>query len=139
MPKSKGRRKPRRTAQQAIQQSQVKVSPKWYSVVMFSLMAIGVAVVALNWIGVYPGGEKGVYSLIGLGILAAGFVMVMAYKSGETSPKWYAAMMFTLMAIGVVVIILNYIDLVPGGHRSIFLYSGLGSIAAGFLMTMNYQ
>lgn len=57
----------------------------------------------------------------------------------KVSPKWYAALMFSLMAIGVLLIILNYIDLVPGGHASIWLYSGLGAIAAGFLMTMNYH
>jgi len=55
------------------------------------------------------------------------------------SPTWYAAVMFGLMAVGIIVIILNYIDLVPGGQRSIFLYSGLGAIAVGFLMTMNYH
>ena len=57
----------------------------------------------------------------------------------KVSSKWYAAAMFSLMALGVLVIILNYIDLVPGGQRSMFLYSGLGSIALGFLMTMNYH
>ena len=57
----------------------------------------------------------------------------------KVSPKWYVALMFSLMAIGVLVIILNYIDLVPGGQRSLFLYSGLGSIALGFLMTLNYH
>ena len=57
----------------------------------------------------------------------------------KVSPKWYAAVMFTLMGIGVLVIVLNYIDLVPGGHQSMYLYSGLGAIALGFLMTMNYH
>ena len=47
--------------------------------------------------------------------------------------------MFTLMAIGVVVIILNYIDILPGGQQSIFLYGGLGAIGVGFIMTMNYH
>ena len=61
------------------------------------------------------------------------------HKDTKVSPKWYVILMFSLMAVGVIVIILNYIDLVPGGHRSIFLYSGLGAIAVGFLMTMNYH
>ena len=47
--------------------------------------------------------------------------------------------MFLLMGIGMLVIILHYIDLVPGGQRSLFLYSGLGSIALGFMMTLNYH
>ena len=57
----------------------------------------------------------------------------------KVSPKWYVFLMFSLMAIGVIVIVLNYIDLVPGGHRSMYLYSGLGAIAIGFMMTMNYH
>ena len=57
----------------------------------------------------------------------------------KVSPKWYAVLMFSFMAIGVLVIILNYIDLVPGGQASVFLYSGLGCIAIGFLMTMNFH
>lgn len=61
------------------------------------------------------------------------------HKDTKVSPTWYVVLMFSLMAIGVLVIILNYIDLVPGGQRSMFLYSGLGAIAAGFLMTMNYH
>ncbi len=62
------------------------------------------------------------------------------HHDDRESPKWYVALMFSLMAIGVLVIVLNYIDLVPGGqHRSAFLYSGLGAIAVGFIMTLNYR
>ena len=61
------------------------------------------------------------------------------HKDTKVSPKWYVALMFSLMAIGVIVIILNYIGIVPGGQRSTYLYSGLGAIAIGFLMTMNYH
>jgi hypothetical protein len=45
--------------------------------------------------------------------------------------------MFALMAGGVLMIILNYIGLFPGGQRSIYLYSGLGAIGIGFMMTLN--
>ncbi|HEX5630471.1 MAG TPA: cell division protein CrgA [Acidimicrobiia bacterium] len=61
------------------------------------------------------------------------------HKDDKVSPAWYAAVMFSLMGLGVLVIILNYIELVPGGQQSLFLYSGLGLIAIGFLMTMNYH
>ena len=60
-------------------------------------------------------------------------------KEVKVSPTWYVVLMFSLMAIGVITIILNYIDLVPGGQQSLFLYGGLGSIAVGFLMTMNFH
>ena len=60
-------------------------------------------------------------------------------KEEKTSPKWYAAVMFSLMAIGVVVIILNYIGVFPGGTDNNYLYMGLGAIAAGFLMTLWFR
>ena len=47
--------------------------------------------------------------------------------------------MFGLMAAGVVVIILNYIGVFPGGTANNYLYVGLGGIAAGFLMTLWYR
>ena len=61
------------------------------------------------------------------------------HKEEKVSPAWYVAVMFGLMALGVLLIILNYIELVPGGQQSTWLYSGLGLIAIGFLMTMNYH
>jgi hypothetical protein len=47
--------------------------------------------------------------------------------------------MFGLMAVGVLLIILNYIGIVPGGQQSMWLYIGLGAIGAGFMMTLNYH
>ena len=61
------------------------------------------------------------------------------HHDDKVSPKWYVALMFLLMGIGVLVIILNYIGLVPGGHRFPYLYTGLGAIALGFMMTLNYH
>ncbi len=55
------------------------------------------------------------------------------------SPTWYIALMFSLMAIGVVVIILNYIDLMPFDDPVNWLYVGLGSIGIGFMMTLNFN
>jgi hypothetical protein len=60
-------------------------------------------------------------------------------KEEKVSPQWYVVLMFSLMAVGVIVIMLNYLSLLPGGQRSLFLYTGLASIAAGFVMTMNYH
>jgi hypothetical protein len=60
-------------------------------------------------------------------------------KAEKTSSKWYVALMFSLMAIGVVVIILNYIGVFPGGTDNNYLYMGLAGIATGFLMTLWYR
>ena len=59
-------------------------------------------------------------------------------KEVKVSPTWYVATLFSLMAIGVIIIILNYIDLMPGEALN-WLYVGLLSIAVGFVMTLNYH
>jgi hypothetical protein len=60
-------------------------------------------------------------------------------KEVKVSPTWYIALMFSLMGIGVVVIILNYIDLMPFDDPINWLYVGLGSIGVGFMMTLNFN
>jgi hypothetical protein len=56
----------------------------------------------------------------------------------KTSPKWYVFTMFGLMAIGVVVIVLNYVGLTPETNNT-YLIGGLAAIAVGFMMTLNYH
>lgn len=77
MPKSKGRRKPKRTTQAPPPPKEVKVSPTWYVATMFSLMAIGVIVIVLNYIDLVPGDLPWLY--IGLGSIAVGFVMTLNF------------------------------------------------------------
>ena len=60
-------------------------------------------------------------------------------KEKGPSPLWYVITMFGLMAIGLVVILLNYMDVLPGGTSSWVLLGGLGLIGVGFAMTMNYR
>jgi hypothetical protein len=60
-------------------------------------------------------------------------------KEDKTSPTWYVALMFSLMAIGAILIILNYLGVLPGGSDSKWLYSGLAGIGVGFLMTLNFH
>ena len=55
------------------------------------------------------------------------------------SPAWYVATMFALMAIGAIVIILNYLEVFPGGTRNWVLITGLLTIGGGFAMTLNYR
>jgi hypothetical protein len=47
--------------------------------------------------------------------------------------------MSSLMIIGVLLIVLNYLTLLPGSVSRWYLWSGLGLIGAGFLMTTNYN
>ena len=60
-------------------------------------------------------------------------------KAKGPSPKWYVATMFGLMALGTLVILLNYMDLMPGGTSNSWLLTGLAGIAGGFAMTLNFR
>jgi hypothetical protein len=59
-------------------------------------------------------------------------------KQSKASPRWYGPMVLGVMGIGVMVIVLNYIGLMPTTHgngTSFFLFVGLGLIALGFVGT----
>ena len=60
-------------------------------------------------------------------------------KHRGSSPTWYVALMFGLMAVGIIMILLNYIDVLPGGTSNLWLLLGLGGIGVGFAMTLNYR
>jgi LPXTG-motif cell wall-anchored protein len=47
--------------------------------------------------------------------------------------------MFGLMALGIVVILLNYMGLLPGNTNNWYLIVGLAMIGVGFAMTLNYR
>ena len=55
------------------------------------------------------------------------------------SPTWYVVTMFGLMAVGIILILVNYANLLPGGTDSKWLLGGLGLIGVGFAMTLNYR
>ncbi len=52
---------------------------------------------------------------------------------------WYVVTMFGLMGIGMLLILANYINVLPGGTSNTWLLIGLAGIAAGFAMTLNYR
>jgi len=47
--------------------------------------------------------------------------------------------MFGGMAIGALVVILNYIGIFGGSMENNYLYAGLALIGVGFVMTLNYH
>lgn len=55
------------------------------------------------------------------------------------SPTWYVVLMFGLMGVGVLIILANYITLLPGSPTNTWLLIGLAGIAGGFGMTLNYR
>jgi hypothetical protein len=57
-----------------------KVSPRWVPVLMLACLIVGVIVVVINYLGVLPGGASNWYLLLGLGLIAAGFVIATQYR-----------------------------------------------------------
>ncbi|HEX9854070.1 MAG TPA: cell division protein CrgA [Acidimicrobiia bacterium] len=60
-------------------------------------------------------------------------------KAKGPSPTWYIVLMFGLMGLGILVIVTNYIGLLPGGTSNKYLLGGLAGIAVGFAMTLNFR
>jgi len=60
-------------------------------------------------------------------------------KAKGPSPTWYVATMFALMGVGMLIILANYINVLPGGTSNTYLLIGLAGIAGGFGMTLNYR
>jgi hypothetical protein len=57
----------------------------------------------------------------------------------KVSPRWVPILMFTLLGIGLVVIFLNYLDLLPGGMSNAYLGLGLASICGGIITATQYR
>ena len=71
-------------------------------------------------------------------------------KKRKPSPRWFGGLILGLMFAGVIVIVLNYLGVMPGftapfvhwavgsDTNNFYLLGGLGLIAAGFLATQWY-
>jgi len=47
--------------------------------------------------------------------------------------------MFTGFGLGVLIIVLNYLNLLPGDASNVNLFIGLGFITGGFLLATQYR
>lgn len=60
-------------------------------------------------------------------------------KSYKESPRWVPVVMLTFLALGMLVIIFNYLGLVPGETSNTYLAIGLGLITAGFVIATQWR
>lgn len=58
---------------------EVKVSPRWVPVLMFSLLGVGAVIIFLNYMGWLPGATDNWYLLVGLVLILAGIVTATNY------------------------------------------------------------
>ena len=57
----------------------------------------------------------------------------------KVSPKWVPILMFGLLGLGLVLIFLNYLEVLPGGMKNLYLGIGLGCICGGIVTATQYR
>ncbi|HEV3267757.1 MAG TPA: cell division protein CrgA [Acidimicrobiales bacterium] len=57
----------------------------------------------------------------------------------DHSPSWYGWLIIDLMIVGVLVITLNYLQVLPGSTSSWYLALGLVAMFAGFYLATRYK
>jgi hypothetical protein len=62
-----------------------------------------------------------------------------AAKLNMPSPTWVPVLMFSLLGLGMLVIILNYVSLLPGAVSNWYLLAGLGFILGGIVTATQYR
>ena len=61
-------------------------------------------------------------------------------RSQKVSPIWVPILMFTCLGLGMLTIILNYVNVLPGPDPSnAYLMAGLGLITVGFITATKYH
>ncbi len=60
-------------------------------------------------------------------------------KKAPSSPLWYGVAITTLLLTGLIVVVTNYIGLLPGDAENRYLILGLVLISSGFMMATGYH
>ena len=57
----------------------------------------------------------------------------------KVSPRWFGVLIVAMFALGVLIVILNYADLLPGGVNNAWLVAAIGAIFVGLLLATRYH
>lgn len=61
-------------------------------------------------------------------------------KSEKVSPMWVPVLMFACLGLGMLIIILNYVNVLPGANPSnVYLFAGLILITIGFITATKFH
>lgn len=60
-------------------------------------------------------------------------------RGAHASPRWYGPAILALLVLGVLMILLNYLTVLPGAVTVWYLIGGLVLVFAGFVMATRYR
>lgn len=60
-------------------------------------------------------------------------------RNADHSPRWYGWLILGLLLLGILVIVLNYLSVLPGSTSAWYLAGGLVSMFAGFYLATRYK
>jgi len=60
-------------------------------------------------------------------------------KDRRRSPAWYPFVLLFLLIVGLLMIVLNYVHVLPGGTSNWYLIGGIGAIIVGLTMATFYH
>ena len=60
-------------------------------------------------------------------------------KSVRPSPRWFGPVLLALLIIGLLLIVGNYVGIMPGGTSNWYLIGGLVGIVVGAMMATQYH
>jgi hypothetical protein len=60
-------------------------------------------------------------------------------KAVKVSPPWVPILMFVLLGIGAAMIMLNYLEILPGAASNLYLIGGLAFILGGIATATQYR
>jgi Cell division protein CrgA len=60
-------------------------------------------------------------------------------QDSSKSPRWFGALILELLGFGLLVIILNYLNVLPGAVSPWYLVLGLAAMFAAFFLATRYK
>jgi hypothetical protein len=60
-------------------------------------------------------------------------------KSVRTSSRWLGILILAMFALGVLVVILNYAGVLPGGVNNLWLVAAIAAIFVGLILATRYH
>ncbi len=60
-------------------------------------------------------------------------------KEQRKSPAWVGVLLLALLVLGLLLIVLNYVGVLPSGTHNYYLVAGIVAIIAGLVMATTYH